>query len=674
MKIFSNLKLGSKMIAIFLLVGLFPMLLVAVVSYWMAQDNLNDVINGKLQLYVGQKEAQIESWFDSHKKISSVLASSRDIYQSLYIYERSNGGREWQERQANVLEPFCKKVKEENDYSDVFVVNEQGIIISATNKTLVGGDLSTRDYMKEARAGKTATSEMFYSDVAKQNILVVASPVYSGGINGQFIGVLGVFLNADKVSEMVVHGLNEVGESADAYLIDQNRTLLTVPRFNRNYEVLRTKIEADGAGKLAAAISGKNLSFSESQRYKSYQGKMVLGNLGVINLGDFPSGLVMEIDQAEAFAVVNRLRNIIIVLIILIIIGVVFLGLTVSKNITRPILMVNDTLKQVAKGDFTTELTLNRSDEIGEMAAQLNKMKDSLAELIANVLDTSNRVKNGSHEIATGNQDLSQRTQEQASTLEEVASTIEEVTASIQQTAANSGQADQISQTTLNAVREGEKVIEQTMEAMKQISVSSKQIADIIQVVNDIAFQTNLLALNAAVEAARAGEQGRGFAVVAAEVRNLAGRTAESSKEIEKLIKESVVRVDKGNVLVQQSGEMLQQIVQNTKHTSDVVVEIASAVKEQSSAAEQIQSAIEQLNQVTQQNAAMVEEISSSSESLNSEAENLSDMVSVFKIQGQDRSFGRVKNEEKRFGASKTIGKDKVQRTQSFREDDLEQF
>ena len=387
----------------------------------------------------------------------------------------------------------------------------------------------------------------------------------------------------------------------------------------------------------------------------------------------------VDAEQAknQSSAEYNRAFTLLLIIGIVSLLGSLGMGLYVAQLIAKPIGHAVQVIKQMAKGDFTAELEIDTRDEIGVMAQELNQMKDSLTELISNILDTSERVGNGSHEIAVGNQDLSQRTQEQASTLEEVASTIEEINSSIQQTAANSDQADHISQTTLSAVQEGEKAVEQTMEAMMQISVSSQQIADIIKVVNDIAFQTNLLALNAAVEAARAGEQGRGFAVVAAEVRNLAGRTAESSKEIEKLIKESVDRVENGNVLVQRAGEMLKQIVQNTKHTSDVVVEIASAVKEQAGAAGQIQSAIEQLNQVTQQNASMVEEIASSSEALNSESESLSEMVSVFKIKGHGQGVSQKKAKSmgrRELKPGVGLNKDKVQLAQSFKEDDLEEF
>lgn len=212
-------------------------------------------------------------------------------------------------------------------------------------------------------------------------------------------------------------------------------------------------------------------------------------------------------------------------------------------------------------------------------------------------------------EVITSNQELSRRTHEQAATLEELASTIEEVNASIHQTSGNSEQAKLISQSTLEAVKAGEKSIQETLNAMGQISVSSKQIVDIIEVVNDISSQTNILAINAAVEAARAGEQGKGFAIVASEIKNLARRTGESSKEIEKLIKESVDRVERGHILVRQSADILRQIVTNTVQTTEVVSDVAATMREQALATQQMEFSVDQLNQITQQNAAMVEEL-----------------------------------------------------------------
>jgi methyl-accepting chemotaxis protein len=286
-------------------------------------------------------------------------------------------------------------------------------------------------------------------------------------------------------------------------------------------------------------------------------------------------------------------------------------GFIIAKRISEPITEAAETLNKTADGDFRNKINSVyelRNDEIGTLAASFNKFITNQSASMKQVLNAANAVKSASNEINAGNQNLSQRTQEQASTLEQVTGNLEEITASLQVTTKNFDKADTNSRTTLGVVKDGEKAIAETIDAMQQISNSSKEIGDIIQVVNDIAFQTNLLALNAAVEAARAGDAGRGFAVVASEVRNLAVRTADSSKKVEGLIKESLERVQKGDMLVQKSRDILKGIVSNTKETSDIIVEIAAAMREQSAAIEQIQIAVNQLNDVTQQNAALGEE------------------------------------------------------------------
>jgi len=302
------------------------------------------------------------------------------------------------------------------------------------------------------------------------------------------------------------------------------------------------------------------------------------------------------------------------------------------KSITTPINKAIDIAKGVANGDLTQQITVDSTNEMGELMKALSDMNNGLQQIVLQVRGGTQLINTASNEIASGNADLSSRTEQQAASLEETASSLEELTSTVHQNADNAKQASSMSLTAATVVSEGGQAVERLINTMSDIRTSSNKITEIIGVIDGIAFQTNILALNAAVEAARAGEQGRGFAVVATEVRSLAQRSAAAAKEIKELINRSVMNVATGSDQVEHVGTKIKDAVASIQRVNDIMTEIAAASAEQSTGIDQINTAVSQMDQVTQQNAALVEQAAAAAESMKEQANQLAQIVSTFKV------------------------------------------
>jgi methyl-accepting chemotaxis protein len=346
--------------------------------------------------------------------------------------------------------------------------------------------------------------------------------------------------------------------------------------------------------------------------------------------------LTQDLAEAEYTAALGQSRALLLgglatALVSLVVLGTVAL-LTV-RSLLRPLNEVERAMRHIADGDLASSLPAARHDELGRMIDALAAMQQRLRALVAQVRDAAESIAVASAEVAQGNADLSVRTEQTAGSLQQTAAAMEQLTGTVRQSAASAQQADTLSHSAADVAGRGGHVVSQVVSTMDRITTSSKKIADIIGVIDGIAFQTNILALNAAVEAARAGEQGRGFAVVAGEVRTLAHRSGDAAREIRTLIGASVEAVESGAALVADAGSTMGDIVASVRRVSGIVGEISAASAEQSQGIEQVNGSVAQLDEMTQRNAALVEQSAAAAESLKAQASRLTQLVATFQLE-----------------------------------------
>ncbi|MDR7271910.1 methyl-accepting chemotaxis protein [Pelomonas saccharophila] len=421
--------------------------------------------------------------------------------------------------------------------------------------------------------------------------------------------------------------------------LDKSRPLFYLPKGQEELRKLDAMIQAwlPATEAYFAAASGKEVQAADADLLRldkavKQTNKAVDDQLSLLTELKEKNGEQASKDGTQLFETVSLTMG-------LLTLGSAMAGIAIGVVLTRSVTRalggepsdVATVANAVAGGDLTTRIDTTRARP-GSVVAAISHMQESLSEVVRKVRASSDSIATGSSQIATGNADLSQRTEEQAANLEQTAASMEELTATVQANAETSRTATQLAGSATTAAAHGGQVVAQVVQTMEGITASSRKIADIIGVIDSIAFQTNILALNAAVEAARAGEQGRGFAVVATEVRTLAQRSATAAREIKSLITESVEKVDAGSAQVHEAGKAMNDIVAQVRRVNDLIGEIGSATQEQTQGISQIGDAVSQLDQVTQQNAALVEESAAAAESLKLQAANLVTAVSVFRL------------------------------------------
>ena len=428
----------------------------------------------------------------------------------------------------------------------------------------------------------------------------------------------------------------------------------------RNYDIyhgaLAELIQLLGAGKINAFFD---------QPTQSYQDGFEKQYVNYLQQNDKLYQMAVENSNSSYSQAIWVLISVLIA--VLVVIVAVWLG--IKQALISPLTRLIDNIRHIASGDLVKRIEVQGANEMGELADSLRHMQGELVRTVGDVRNGANAIYSGASEIAMGNNDLSSRTEQQAASLEETAASMEQLTATVKQNAENARQASHLALSASETAQKGGKVVDNVVQTMRDIAGSSQKIADIISVIDGIAFQTNILALNAAVEAARAGEQGRGFAVVAGEVRNLAQRSAQAAREIKSLIEDSVGRVEVGSTLVESAGETMGEIVNAVTRVTDIMGEIASASDEQSRGIDQVGLAVAEMDRVTQQNASLVEESAAAAAALEEQASRLTQAVAVFRIQQEQmkaREFASAKTVAAPAMARKTVTADAGDNWETF--------
>ncbi|MDR5740572.1 MULTISPECIES: methyl-accepting chemotaxis protein [unclassified Caballeronia] len=394
--------------------------------------------------------------------------------------------------------------------------------------------------------------------------------------------------------------------------------------------------------KIAALMQQGDSHFDEARKLAGNDSSLLLAPVMELIDKDVAINRKGANDAAEAAS--DNYRTTVLVTAVMIaaaLLASVVVAVLITRSIVAPIRRSVAFAETVAQGDLTSAITDDAKDETGQLLRALHHMNQRLSDLVGKVRAGSQSIATASAQIAAGNTDLSQRTEEQAASLQETAASMEELTSAVKQNSENAMQGNELAANASEVAERGGVVVSRVVETMRDISTSSAKVAEIIAVIEGIAFQTNILALNAAVEAARAGEDGRGFAVVAGEVRTLAQRSATAAKEIKDLIGASVDKVNVGSQLVEEAGLTMTEVVSSVKRVADLMGAISTASTQQHAGIEQVNVAVSQMDEVTQQNAALVEQASAAAQSMAQQSSELRDVVSVFKVKDNNHIIER---------------------------------
>lgn len=690
--------LQGKLLLWFLLLSLIPILIISIVTYSNSSNALEARIYDQLAAISVLQQDEVETYFSKKFADMDILSKVPLVVTGLYEMETAwPSGMELSvfiktpeyDIITKVIDPWIRNYKEIYGYYDIFLIDEKGnIIYSVEHEADFGTNAFTGRYRNSnlsrliKRVLKNETADIIdfepYEPSNNAPAAFIAQVIYDEA--GDKHGVVALQLAVDQINEMM-HETTGMGESGQTYLVGKDYLMRSDSRFESN-TILKKKIETKASKEALMGRSGEEI-------IDDYRGISVLSNYSPIKIKDVNWALISEINEDEVFRSIVTLRNLMLLIGIITAGIVVGIALMISKNIVNPLLLVARRVDEIAgsTGDLTATIPVTSKDEIGDLAGSFNKMLGGLREMIIKITGNATSVSASSQQLSSATQQinasvqqvssaiqqLASGAQDQAERVEETTQVTEQLNAAITQSAQSAEQAAAASLQASQSAQNGSETMKGSIESMEKISKStadstaavkklgerSEQMADIVDVITNVADQTNLLALNAAIEAARAGEAGRGFAVVADEVRNLAESSAKSASEIGNLIKQTIKETDdavenmetttkevaSGSDLIMKSGTALEEIVAANQNVSTMLQQISAASQQMSSSARQVVGSVEDVATIaeeaststqqagasTQQMVATMQEMASSAQSLAEMGIELNSLVSEFK-------------------------------------------
>lgn len=691
----SDFKIHSKLLIMVLITGLLPIILLSGISINISSSEIKEEIIKGNQLFTTLTIDRVNDYFYNREGDGSTLAATRTIRDGVELLNSYNYSELQEEELMREFKKYTTDIIEKHQYTDIFLTNIYGEVVfsNSYNKNDIAPLVFSGDFVGKAMKGEQNWSGVFWNSFIKDNLMVLATPIYSITDAQNPIGTLNIVLNQSRVNEIVQNGIDKLVGTADAYLINKEGYFLTNTMKGQYMEgaVLKEILDTEAAAVLSKPISEGNLEFNETKTYRGHSGNEVIGTLSVAKVGDSLVGLIIEVEEVEGYRGVAELRRSLLIIALIIIAVCGFIASIMAKSISKPIGEVIAITNEIAEYNLVKQMDIeeiNRKDEIGDLERAVIKIKNNLYSIIS-------EVERAAGEVAVASEELKLNSQHSTLVAEEVAKRITEISEGSSEQARNSNECSeetqklneiiiedihnlremtlatdevgQLVETGLDIISVLTRITEESSEANKAVKANiiksndnSKEIEEANKLIMDIANKTNLLALNAAIEAARAGEQGRGFSVVADEIRKLAEQSKESSKTINRIVN-NLRMVSEENVktmedLLYISGEQSNSV----NLTKDKFNEIAEAIKTAEAKVVklnrsslkidemrlQVEERIQHLAAVSIQNSAnteevsasmqeqttAMEEISSSSEDLDTLAQKLQQLVGRFTI------------------------------------------